>query len=103
MVPVNKVVVAMAECPATVGAELCCWLAATFLVFLQLIRTAESADVAHLNLLTSFHRSIEGEAWTVNRFGNCEGRCVLLIPSVSRGSGLGMCLRFRTGLWFGFL
>jgi hypothetical protein len=59
VVAVKKVVVAMAEGLATVAAEFCRCLAATLLMFLQLVRTAKSADVSYLNFLASLDHSVE--------------------------------------------
>jgi hypothetical protein len=68
VVPMDKVVVAVAQGLATIAAEFRCWLAATFLVFLKLVRTAKSTDVPHFNFLASFDHGVEGEARTGSRF-----------------------------------
>ena len=68
VVSMNQIVVVPAQVLATVCAELCGRLAATFLMLLQLIRTPESADVADFYLLTRLQGRIESDIRARNRF-----------------------------------
>jgi len=69
VVSVDELVVVAAEIPATVRAELGRLFAATLLMLLQLIGTAESADIAYLDLLTGLGCGVEREAWLEHSSG----------------------------------
>ena len=68
VVSMNQIVVVPAQVLATVCAELCGRLAATFLMLLQLIRTPESTNVANLYFLTRLQCRIQSDIGAGNRF-----------------------------------
>src|SRR5438552_13662249 len=67
VVSMDQIVMVAAQVLATVAAELCGWLGATFIMLLQFIWTAESADVADFYLMTRFKCRIESDIRDRNR------------------------------------
>ena len=67
MVSVKQIIVAMADGSATVGAKLCCWFAATFLMRLEFISASETANIADLDFLACLETGVERKAWTGSR------------------------------------
>ncbi len=85
-----------AQVLAAVAAELCGWLGATFLMLLQFIWTAESADVADFYLLTRLQCRIESDIRARNRFD--DGWMSRLCPGASMS--LALCFDLARGLDF---
>ena len=96
VVSMDQIVMVAAQVLAAVAAELCGWLGATFLMLLQFIWTAESADVADFYLLTRLQRRIQGDVRARNRFD--DGRMSCLCPGASMSLALcmssGSCMDF---------
>jgi hypothetical protein len=96
VVSMNQVVVVAAQILATVAAELRSRFAASLLMFLKFFRTAESAYVADLYLLTGLERRIQVDVEAGSRFHN--SGMSSLCPGASMSLTLGMRLRFRVRL-----
>src|SRR5439155_391195 len=98
VVYMDQIVMVAAQVLAAVAAELCGWLGATFLMLLQFIWTAESADVADFYLLTRLQCRIESDIRARNRFD--DGWMSRLCPGASMS--LALCVRLRFGTRFRF-
>ena len=98
VVSMDQIVMVAAQVLAAVAAELCGWLGATFLMLLQFIWTAESADVADFYLLTRLQCRIESDIRARNRFD--DGWMSRLCPGASMS--LALCVRLRFGTRFRF-
>src|SRR6266699_1624314 len=70
VVPMDQIVMVAAQVLAAVAAEFRGRFAAPFLMFLQLIRTPKSANVANFHLLTRLQRRIQSDIRARNRFDN---------------------------------
>ena len=92
----DQVVVVAAQVLATISAELGGWLAASFLMFLQFIGAAESADVANFYLLTRLQRRIQSDVRARNRFD--DGRMSSLCP----GARMSLALCMHSGSYMSF-
>src|SRR5207244_8727398 len=98
VIAMTEVVVVRAQVLAAFAAELCGWLGATFLMLLQFIWTAESADVADFYLLTRLQCRIDSDIRARNRFD--DGWMSRLCPGASMS--LALCVRLRFGTRFRF-
>ncbi len=100
VVSMNQVVVVAAQVLAAVAAELRSRLAAPFLMFLQLFRTAESANVADFYFLTSPQRWIQSDVQAGSLFHNTgmSNPCPGASTSLALGMRFRMRLRLTTGL-----
>jgi len=98
VVSMDQIVMVAAQVLAAVAAELYGWLGATFLMLLQFIWTAESADVADFYLLTRLQCRIESDIRARNRFD--DGWMSRLRPGASMS--LALCVRLRFGTRFRF-
>jgi len=85
--------VVAAEIPSTVSAEFRRRLAASLLVLLQLLGTAESPNVAYLDLLTGLEGGVDCEGWSWNRLSSSWRICRRLVLSVSCGLRVSMSFR----------
>ncbi len=96
VVSMNQVVVVTAQVLATVAAELRSKFAASFLMFLQLFRTAESTNIADFYFLTGPQCWIQSDVQAGSRFHNTgmSSPC----PGASTSLALGMRFRFRMRL-----
>ena len=98
VVSMNQIVMVPAQVLSAVGAEFSSGLAAAFLMFLQLLGTAESADIAHFNFLTCLQRGVQSNFHAGSRLDNTRMRS--LRPCASTRLRLRMRLGLRMGLGF---
>ena len=98
VVSVYEIVVVSTQVLAAVSTELCCRFAAPFLMLLQFIGTAKSADIANFHFLACFQCRIQSHFHAGNSFHN--GGTRSLRPCANMRLGLCMRFGFRTGLRF---
>jgi len=98
VVSVDQVVVVSAQILAAVRAELGRWLAAPFLMLLELVRAPESADVADFYLLARLQCRIQNDFHSGRRFNDYRLCCL----GVGASTRLRLRVRLRSCTGFGF-